>query len=64
MRSKTCRTCVNFSLTDSTCRLNPPVRLPRKFNRYATAGNREREEDLIWGWPVIDIEEWCGQYSQ
>lgn len=59
----TCRRCQFYEASDSTCRFNPPVRLPRKFSEEATAGNRVREEALIWGWPVIDRYDWCGHWS-
>jgi phenylpropionate dioxygenase-like ring-hydroxylating dioxygenase large terminal subunit len=45
---------------DGECHKAPPVRLPRKFDAVATAGNRVREEALIWGWPGVGENDWCG----
>lgn len=44
------------------CRKLPPVRLPRTFTNDATAGNRIRNEQLIWGWPAIEMRDWCGEW--
>ncbi len=43
------------------CHQLPPVRLPRKFDDRATAGNRVRDESMSWGWPCPN--DWCGQWS-
>jgi hypothetical protein len=64
MTGEACVQCKFYEASDSTCRFNPPVRLPRKFDTFATAGNRIREETLIWGWPAIDRYDWCGQWAQ
>lgn len=45
------------------CHKSPPVRLPRKFSDKATAGNRVREEEHIWGWPEVQAGEWCGEFK-
>jgi len=63
-RDATCKACKFYEASDSTCRINPPVRLPRKFDANATAGNRVREEALIWGWPSVDRYDWCGQWRR
>ncbi|MGR4927374.1 hypothetical protein ACIPUD_11260 [Bradyrhizobium sp. CAR08] len=55
-----CTTCKFYSA--ETCRRSPPVRLPRKFDTAATAGNRVREEALIWGWPAVRPTDWCGEH--
>ncbi|SDC07574.1 conserved hypothetical protein, ribA/ribD-fused [Bradyrhizobium brasilense] len=60
--SGACTHCRFFEVKDSTCRLNPPVRLPRRFDASASAGSRVREETLIWGWAVVDKNGWCGQW--
>ncbi len=44
------------------CRKSPPVRLPRAFTNDANAGNRIRDEQLIWGWPTIEARDWCGEW--
>lgn len=62
MSDATCKACKFYEASDSTCRINPPVRLPRKFESSATAGNRVREETLIWGWPAVDKYDWCGRW--
>lgn len=49
---------------DGECHMMPPVRLPRKFSETATAGNRIRDELLLWGWPVVLPEQWCGYFSR
>lgn len=63
LRAETCFRCKFYERDGSTCRINPPVRLPRKFSETATAGNRVREETLIWGWPAISKFDWCGQWT-
>ena len=60
---ETCASCKFFESADSTCRINPPARLPRKFDAAATSGNRVREEALIWGWPAVTDMDWCGQWK-
>ncbi|MCK1577891.1 hypothetical protein [Bradyrhizobium sp. 174] len=55
-----CATCKFYSV--ETCRRSPPVRLPRKFDTAATAGNRVRDEGLIWGWPAVRPTDWCGEH--
>ena len=61
MSGDTCNSCKFFG--GDGCHLNPPVRLPRKFNEHATAGNRIRDEELIWGWPPVGPNDWCGQHQ-
>lgn len=56
----TCGTC-RFRVGDE-CRKSPPVRLPRKFDGSATSGNRVRDEGLLWGWPKIELTDWCGEF--
>lgn len=46
------------------CHLHPPVRLPRRFDPAASSGNRVRSEELIWGWPEVLADDWCGCYVQ
>ena len=55
-----CDSCKFYRLGE--CHLNPPSRLPRKFDAQATAGNRVRDEELIWGWPLTGPKNWCGYY--
>lgn len=55
-----CGNCLYFRL--NTCRFNPPVRFPRAFSEYATPKNRERDETIMWGWPFVDEDDWCGKY--
>lgn len=45
------------------CHMAPPVRLPRRFVDTASAGDRVRDETLIWGWPEIRPGDWCGQFK-
>jgi hypothetical protein len=45
------------------CHKAPPVRLPRKFDETATAGNRVRVEEHIWGWPQVPEDGWCGEHQ-
>lgn len=59
--NQSCGECIFFDGAGE-CHLHPPVRLPRKFSAEADAGNRVREEDLIWGWPTVRYDDWCGQY--
>jgi hypothetical protein len=54
-----CATCKWWRTADKTCHAAPPVRLPRRFNESATAGNRVRDESLIWGWPVCAADDFC-----
>lgn len=57
-----CSECLFYETRDSTCRFNPPARLPRQFDSTATANNRKRDETIIWGWPVVEIFDWCGRW--
>lgn len=57
-----CHNC-RFFVAD-TCRKSPPVRLPRRFDSTATAGNRVREEALLWGWPQVPVDGWCGEWAE
>lgn len=59
-----CLTCKFYRLDPSECRKSPPVRLPRKFDPAATPGNRVRNEELLWGWPVVKPNDWCGEYKK
>ncbi len=59
-----CKTCEYFDPSKFECHKSPPLRLPRKFVDSATAGNRVRDEELIWGWPETKPNEWCGEYKQ
>ena len=56
-----CFDCHYYSLPGE-CRRHPPVRLPRQFAPAATATSRVRDEALIWGWPAVDEDGWCGEY--
>lgn len=58
-----CDTCNFFNRETSECRRSAPVRLPRKFAYGATAGSRVREEELLWGWPKVRPNDWCGDYE-
>jgi hypothetical protein len=51
-----------FFYRTGSCRKSPPVRLPRRFDTKATEGNRVRDEELIWGWPVVGYKGWCGEH--
>lgn len=53
-----------FFFRKKGCHLHPPVRLPRKFAGDATAESRVRQEELIWGWPVVEFDDWCGQFKE
>jgi len=55
----TCANCRWWRQEDETCHAAPPVRLPRKFDPVASAGNRVRLEALIWGWPVCAADDFC-----
>ncbi|MCK1536840.1 MULTISPECIES: hypothetical protein [unclassified Bradyrhizobium] len=59
-----CENCRFYRLIEyrGECHAAPPVRLPRKFEDGATAGNRVRDEKLIWGWPSVKPGDWCGQW--
>lgn len=61
MAVKECGGCHFFR--EQTCRHDPPVRLPRKFDDKATAGNRVRLENLEWGWPHVNSTDWCGKWK-
>ena len=63
MSEKTCETCKWWRASDRTCHAAPPIRLPRKFDENATAGNRVRDESLIWGWPVCGSDDFCRTYE-
>jgi hypothetical protein len=56
-----CVNCRYHRAPDGTCHFDPPVRLPRRFDESATAGNRVRDEELLWGWPVVKEDDWCGK---
>ena len=45
------------------CHKSPPVRLPRQFAPQSDAGNRVRDETLIWGWPHVERSDWCGEFK-
>lgn len=55
-----CATCRSYR--SGECHAAPPVRLPRKFNAMATAGNRVRDEGVTWGWPTVRPTDWCGYH--
>lgn len=57
-----CWNCGFYSQRTKECRAAPPVRLPRQFTPDATAGNRVRDEALIWGWPRTKPDDWCGVF--
>jgi hypothetical protein len=59
--ARTCLECKFYRLGE--CHLNPAVRLPRKFDASASAGNRIRDEEIIWGWPLTGPKNWCGQFA-
>lgn len=59
---KECSNC--FFYKDYGCHKNPPVRLPRIFDQSATAGNRIRNEAIIWGWPYVIPKDWCGKWKK
>jgi hypothetical protein len=59
-----CRNCAKFDAASHTCRAAPPVRLPRAFSDKATAGNRVRDEQLIWGWPDVEPYDWCYKWKR
>ncbi len=46
------------------CRRSPPIRLPRQFTTEATAGNRVRNEELLWGFPLVATVDWCGKFKR
>jgi hypothetical protein len=56
-----CDNCLFFLRNE--CHLHPPVRLPRKFEKEASASSRIRNEEIIWGWPKTRYDEWCGRYK-
>jgi hypothetical protein len=56
-----CGTCRFYR--NQECHAAPPVRLPRKFGEKATPGNRVRDEALIFGWPLVRADDWCGHWS-
>lgn len=64
MRDAACQACKFFNADTSECRKSPPVRLPRRFDSSATAGNRVRDEELLWGWPIVKADDWCGEFSR
>jgi hypothetical protein len=57
--------CANCNYFDKygMCRFNPPIRLPRRFDERATKDSRVRDERLIWGWPIVNPTDWCGQWQ-
>lgn len=59
-----CATCRFYSSEGGTCRAAPPVRLPRKFDPEANAGCRIRDETLLWGWPAVHAQDWCGDFDR
>jgi hypothetical protein len=59
----TCASCRYYEPNHGECRLQPPVRLPRRFADDATAGNRVRDEEVLWGWPKVKSNDWCGHFS-
>lgn len=44
----TCSDCMFFSKPDTTCRLNPPVRVSDEYAH----------------WPDVKANDWCGQWKQ
>lgn len=58
MSERNCSTCI-FRRNDE-CHKTPPIRLPRHF---VGDGTRTRDEQLIWGWPKIELTDWCGEYK-
>ena len=60
---KRCKDCKNFDV-QGECRRSPPTRLPRQFSPEATPGNRVRDESLIWGWPKVNPNSWCGKFKK
>lgn len=58
----TCAYCKFYDSTVGECHKSPPVRLPRRFDGQATAGNRVRNEEVIWGWPSSKPLDWCGEF--
>jgi hypothetical protein len=56
-----CRVCEYYDPSRFECHKSPPVRLPRKFAADAEAGNRVRDEELIWGWPETKYDDWCAE---
>jgi len=59
-----CTTCVFYDAEVFECHRHAPVRLPRRFSNDATAGNRVRDESLIWGWPKTGPHDWCGDWKE
>lgn len=56
-----CKNC--YFYVRQACHLQPPVRLPRKFDPKAIESlGRHRIEEVIWGWPEVREIDWCGQY--
>lgn len=60
-RRDACVGCTYFS--NNECHKSPPVRLPRKFDTQATNAARIRDEALIWGWPKVSNNDWCGEFK-
>lgn len=58
-----CIDCRYFALNKHECRRHAPIRLPRKFAPEADAGNRVRDETLIFGWPTVESSDWCGEWA-
>jgi len=63
MTHRRCFDCDHYAADPGECRRHPPVRLPRQFAPQATAASRERDEHLIWGWPTVGEDDWCGEYE-
>lgn len=62
-RDWVCVTCVFYDADHFECRRHPPLRLPRRFSSEASAGNRVREENIIFGWPQTGPNDWCGDWK-
>ena len=58
-----CKTCKYYCDDKKECRRLPPIRLPRKFSATATEANRIRDEELLFGWPKVEPNDWCGEYK-
>lgn len=62
--SRACTTCMFFEPHKAECRKSPPVRLPRRFDATATSAARIRDEQLLWGWPEVKPDDWCGAWEE
>lgn len=58
-----CQDCKFWSMANE-CHRSPPVRLPRRFSDEASAGNRVRQEEILWGWPEVYAGDWCGKFVE